>query len=240
MAWHLSYGSYEFPEKACYFDIQKTPEHSRTGQRIAFLERWTVRGRITGDTEAEITTAAANVELALSSDGYDLVFYGASGPTRHYMISGNSTNGVEIKDFKWLNSPEGQRGSGAEYVFRRSFSFVAQARFLDLTGNGIVFEHRTLRAVGNGGAKWRLVPSLTGPVQLQQVQAYTPFSAVQSDIRIGLVGTPLPASPLFPSTVEHTDMREVVTESAQNIQRNISTHYPVRSKYVFESAAVIV
>lgn len=240
MAWHLAYGDYLFEERACYFDIQKTPEHSRTGQRIAFLERWTVRGRITGENEGEITSGALALEAALSSDGYNIQFYGASGPTRHQMISDDSTNGVEIKDFKWLNAPEGQRGSGAEYVLRRSFSFVAQARFLDLTGNGIVFEHRTLRAVGNGGAKWRLVPSLNGPVQLQQLQAYTPFSAVQSDIRIGLVGTPLPASPLFPATVEHTDMREIVTESPQNIQRLISTHYPVRSKYVFESAAVIV
>lgn len=239
MAWHLQYGSYAFAERTCYFEIQKSPEHGRNGQRIAVLERWTVRGHIDGTSEADITTKANTLELAMA-DGYDLTFYGASGPTRHVMVSANSTNGVEIKDFKWLNAPEGQRGSGAEYVLRRSFMFVAQARFLDLTGSGIVFEHRALRAVGNGGPKWRLVPSLNGPVQYQQVQAYTPFSAVQTDIRIGLISTPLPASPLFPSSVEHTDMREIVTESAQNLQRITSTHYPVRSKYVFESAAVIV
>ena len=243
-SWYLAYGGYSFEPRMCHFVIEKQTEHARTGLRIAYTEKWHVKGRVTGTTEAQISTKIKALETALIPDMNNLAFFGENGLTSHVLDSPSSTNGVEIKGLKWLNANEGQKGSGAEYVFRRSFEFTAQARYLDQSAvemgpDAIVYYREKLSMIGNGGAKWRLVPSLRGPVQAQVLQAYTPYTLVQHDIRIGLNSTPNPVLPFFPGQ-EHVDQRQIEIETAQMIGRQRDTHWPTTNKYLFESASSLV
>ena len=243
-SWFLAYGGYSFEPRMCHFVIEKQTEHARTGLRIAYTEKWHVKGRVTGTTEAQISTKIKALETALIPDMNNLAFFGENGVTAHFLDSQSSTNGVEILGLKWLNANEGQKGSGAEYVFRRSFEFTAKARYLDQSAvemgqDAIIFYHETLQGIGDGGPKWRLVPSLRGPVQLQVVQAYTAYTGRQTDIRIGLNGTPNPVGPFYPG-MEHTDVRQITYETANRIGRQISTDWPTTNSYTFESASRVV
>lgn len=236
---YLSYNGYAHADNEVWFNITKRATYSPQGLRERMVERWDIRGVLTGDDESDLTSKMQALSNAYSVNGGDLQFIGNSGQlTHHALFSSNTLNGTRIEKFDWLPGNPGIWGSGTEYVAKRSYQITVTAETLINSGNLYLYR-ATLSAMGTCGPRKIWMPSLTGIPQMQIVRAYTTQRIHQSGTVVGLTGYEFPDSPLFPE-YEHLDRRQVNKLSPQEVNQNQSLKYPVTWNYFFESPVPLV
>jgi len=93
--------------------------------------------------------------------------------------------------------------------------------------------------IGNGGSKFIMMGALTGPVQRQDVQQFTPFVLLQQGYAFGLTAYPFAPSPLAPGAFHgNQQVAELMTPRKFAHVRN--TEFGIRWRYVMESATALV
>lgn len=240
---YLAIGSYQFPVASLSFTTTSRKRRNNFGQPTYLDHSWNISGDIVGQglTAAEIATAMLAMEAALV-DGTDVIWRDGTpaspGTTlAHEILNANTIDGTHFGPLSWVLNPQGQHGSGAQFVNRRDFRFTVTATTL-YTGVALVSWHESVQRIGDGGARWNMAGSINGPVQQQYTQQFTPYSVIQQGRAVGLTQWPIPATPLYPPSYEHTDKRSIVYDTPMNMGR-IPTNWPVRWRMVFESATAL-
>lgn len=191
---NLTYNGYPFEDRAVWFTIVKQPIISGTNRRIYVDNHWYCDGRVSGNSQADVTAKMQAVENAMV-DGGDLVF-----SIYHTLRSADCVAGTKVRNFRWLPGYDGVRGSGAEMVLRRTFKFEIYGRVLATSDTDIIMYRESVRGYGDGGPIILPVGSLTGDVQPQIPQLKTEWHGIQSGFAIGLVATPAAATPIWQAT----------------------------------------
>lgn len=237
---YLSYNGYNHAENEVGLHIVKQAVYGPSGRRQFERQSWTITGVVISNvSESDLSSKMAALEAAYSTNGGNLVLYGNSGTaTNHQLLSAGTTNGTQVKSLQWLPGNPGIWGMGTEYVNKRSYRITVEAERPWYDDN-LVYYQSTLSATGTCGPKRVWVRSLTGLPQQQTTQLYTTQMVVQSGMNIGLVNSIPQDDPLFP-LYEHVDRRRIAPGSAQRLGINISTHYPTRWMYFFESPLPLV
>jgi len=233
------YGSYTHDDNECWFSLDKQVVRGKTGTRTSIRERWTITGVKKAASETLLTAALLDLERAYGRDYQNLLLYGTGNvPTRHGLINAETLTGVTVKSFRYLPGNPQVWGSGTEYVLRRTFQVVLEADRLDVEQNVISY-HETVQQIGNGGEKFKMVGSLTGPVQKQIVQKHTPFIAIQSGSAVGLLSYPSPPAGMFRSSL-HNELETGSVDSPLKFSPVVNSQYRVSWKYVSESATSLI
>lgn len=237
MSQTLSYNGYTHDPDSCWFTINRFGILGGINRLNKVRNVWTIHGRVNSAAGLSGTAAQNSVDTKVVAwenhvqDGGDLVF--SLGSTMS-LISRNCLEGTHVKEFSWLTGYDGVRGSGAEGLLRRSFKLVVYGDILVTSSTDITHYQDSLAAIGSGGAKVVPVGALTGTVQAQQVQAYTPYYAIQSGSAVGLTAWPTPPLPVytgvsgvyyFPETLS------VITKTPRNWGLNRNTGYEIQWNY---------
>lgn len=228
----MSWGGFSFDDNECWFEVHKKPVLSRINKRQFVRERWVITGTRHGANTAAIVSKIQAVENAVANDYRDLTF--SSG---HQLLNANTISGCKVEQFEWLSGIEyGDPGSGVELVMRRTWRLIITGDVLD-SEHDILEWYESVRTVGTGGLRWIMMGSLTGPVQIQEVQLWTPYLTIQSGFGKGHLAYPVPATPIWPS-FEHVERRDIQYGTPE-FHTNYNTDWAVRWRYVFESAAAL-
>lgn len=232
------YGNYFHEDNEVWFDVDFRTIHSDVGVRQNILGRWTVYGVKIGTSESDLTSKLNALQLAYQFDGGDIGFYDNSGNlTTHIMLSGITTDGVQVESFKWLPGNQNTWGSGSEYVNKRSYRIVLVGNIIDCPLNIVSWRERIL-GIGTGGPKVIFKGALTGAPQKQTVQQQTSFEAIQEGSAIGYFESPVNPPPFSPQN-EHVDRRRLSVYTPKfGPFRN--TLYRVDWTYFFESTTGLV
>ena len=186
----LQYGTYPFQADSTWFTINRQAVIGQTGRRNFVHHQWIINGRLNGSGNVDLTAKIAALEAACV-DGADLTF-SLGG---HQLLSAVTTEGTHVRSFRWLSGYDGVRGSGAECVLRRTFQLIIDGLVPATTDTDIVAWRESIIGIGTGGPDIKPVGSLSGVIQAQQVQALTPYFAIQSGYAIGLTTQPAAATP---------------------------------------------
>lgn len=237
---YLSVGGYDFAPNRVWFTIDRSSKVSVQGYRVATNHVWHINGWVGGEgsTVNSISAEIMALEAALVHNVDVIWKTDAGADLAHSLRASDCVNGTQITKPSWRISHDGQKGSGAEYVNRRSFHFTVSGTTLDVDAPQIVQWRESLHFIGNGGPRFVAAGSLNGPVQMQQTQLYTPYRCIQSGRAVGLTSWLIPATPLFPD-YEHVDQRRYSEESPMSLGAT-PLYYPNSWSYFFEGAAEMV
>jgi hypothetical protein len=236
-----TYGNYSHDDNEIWLhNISFKQQYSSVGQPTVRVARFTIRGVKTAATVSALTIALNSLKNAYSFDGYDFTLQdNSSNLTTHVLRSNLSVNGNRIVDFSFLTgtvSVGGSFGSGSEYTVRRTFQIVIEGQLLNGGAEFTQFRE-SLRLIGDGGHRFKMVGSLTGGVQVQVLQQFTPYRVVQSGFAVGFLDYPTAPAPIWPGAL-HGDVKveEIMTPQFGS---SINTNFPIRWRYEFESASVL-
>ena len=221
---------------------------SGIGQRRKSMVRYTIRGVVQAASAGALTTALAALELAYSVDYGDLKFWESSGGskttvTQHTLLNDDTIGGVKVKRFRYLKGNPGVWGSGTEYVFKRTYEIILTGDVFDNDvgdedNDQILQWHESIRQIGNGGPRWAMVGAITGPVQRQELQQFTPFLSIQQGYGVGHLAKPIPPDPIWPQNL-HQDQTQH-GEKTPKFAVLWNTEFGITWKYVFESATSLI
>lgn len=239
----LQYGSYEHAPASCQFTIRKFAVYGQTGQIEFYRNIWDIRGFVQGVDASAISGEISAIEAAYETNNVDLTFNLSSGnPSSHVLTSSQCLDGTNVKNFQWLGNTV--RGSGVEYVFRRSFSAQVIGDIdPGYQSSDYVYWTETVQRIGDGTSNYEWIESLAGAAQSQLTNAYTRCVTVQMGrcIRrstypnVTAHAPPIWSSPYYrprESTVGYT----TPTSLGVNDDRNFGANW----RYVFHSAAPLV
>jgi len=236
---NIVYGGYTHADDSAGFTINEQMILSPRGTPFKKLHSWIINGVLRATTQSQLTAEMDALKAAYSQGGQDLVFNLTGGVGSHHrLLSGSTLTGTRVRRFTWLDRQPGVWGSGTEYVFRRSYQIVVDAEAIADGADNILQYTQSITYKGYGGPRWILAGSLTGAMQAQTVQAFTPFYAIQSGFALGLFSRPSFPGPLWPA-LEHGEMREE-TEIDGTPYANGTIALGARWRYVHESSAAIV
>jgi hypothetical protein len=193
MSQTLSIGGLTMDDDACWFTINRRGITGGTNRLNYIRNTWDIHGRVNSLPGQSGAAAQATVDakvVALESHvnpGIDIVFSLGSSAS---LLSSNTVQGTQIREFSWLPGYDGVRGSGAEGLLRRTFHLVVYGDVLAHPDTYITQWFESITSLGNGGPKTKPVGSLSGFVQAQQIQAVTPYFAIQSGFAVGLLSRP--------------------------------------------------
>lgn len=224
----LKYGSYSHPENEVEVLFSADVLRGEFGQRIGEHWTWTINGRLSGSTQAEITTAIASLENAHATDGGDLLLYTDSGTTlsRHFQYSSSSRGGVKVAR---LSYPDGR---GAEYSTYRNYQVVYEYDVLSTQG-GLVSYQQAIEEIG-GGPRIEYVHTVVGAPVKVMVGQQTTFKGTQSGSAVGVGSWPVFPQPMWPAH-EHRDRRRQLRADAQ-YDNTGQYSFPISWNYEFESS----
>lgn len=230
----LRYGSFSHEVDEAAVVIAKTALLTEAGVPYAILHRWSIRGRLTADDQAGITTAIRNLAEAYSVPGKDISIRFDSGSTSaHQILSSQAVGGVRI-----IEPPSFPIGDGAQYSTFRDYTIVVEAEVpTGLSGSSFLLWVETINFSG-GGPRDVYIETINGPPQLQRVNEFTVFRASQSGSAVGYRGYPIVPGPIWPGAEIIPD-RQISYRSPRASGRGSSrshTEYPVTWSYQFHSA----
>jgi hypothetical protein len=235
----LKIGSTPHPARKAWIAASKKEKLSPIGRRMWYEYVIDCGGTL---VQKDGNIAALNDQMqawdAACSGNKDIVLYQANGttPTHHRYLNSQTINGFRLERFAWLKGNPQIRdayGSGVENYLKRTW----QARFV---GEVISAEHSLVdwyewvEVIGDGGPIFRSKGAILGPVQFQQLQAFSPILLIQGGHAVGLTAPPSAAGPIFPAAIhrEKTRIRRFTPKWATN--RN--TGFGVRWTYFMEYA----
>jgi hypothetical protein len=236
----LKAGSYEHANASTMFRIARQFVRGPTGRLEFIRHNWFIRGFLDDTTVSGLTAKIQALEAAYAVGGFDIVFMlGAGSESHHKLETADCLNGTVVKSFNW----EGQtaRGSGVEYVFRRSFSIVVSG---DEDPGGqdsdIVFWTESVQRFCDGTAHNVWLESLLGAPEYQTTVLQPKHITLQSGRAIGRTDYPAEADLLWappyyiskPGNVGHTHPSYI----GLNDMRNFGTNW----RYTYESDVALV
>lgn len=234
----LTYNGYTFPPETTSFTITKRAVIGATGRRNFLYHQWVIDSALLGTGNTDLTAKIAALEAALV-DGGDLT----SSLGGHQLLSASTTQGTHVRLVpRYHKGYDGVHGMGAELVNRRSFQVIIDGLVPQTSDTDIVAWRESVIGIGNGLSRVVPVGSLTGGVQAQTVQDFTPFFAIQSGYCIALTSQPSPATPLWAHGVGGVyQMGEKFRSgpTSPDYGLNINTHFKVEWSYQFWSATVL-
>jgi len=243
MSQTLTIGSVTLQPDAAWFHIDRVGILGQTNRITKTRNIWTIDGYVkstsTGVSAATLQAEVDTRVLALESavrEGIDVTF--SLGSSMH-LRSVDCLEGTHIKSFSWLTGYDGVRGSGAEGLLRRTFRLIVYGDILATSDTDITQWQESLSFIGTGLKKTVPVGSLTGGVQAQQVQAYTPYYILQSGFAVGMTVYPSPPSPSFQGIAGYYYLPDSVSTTKttpRNWGRNRDTNFGVRWSYKCWSA----
>lgn len=234
----LSWGDYDHQPNSVWFpQMDQWEVYSPIGRRMVLFTRLVIRGTIKADTVADLTTALTTLESKYKDGGNkDLIFWADDAKTTqtiHSITNSSTIGGTKVKSFRYLNGNPRIWGSGTEYVNIRTFEVVIEAEVLR-TDSNVIRLHESVTVVGNGGQKFIMMGALTGSVQAQIVQQATPYLVIQQGYAVGRVAYPSFPDPISTGALHNEAV--VQTKETPKFDRVTNTMYPIKWKYVMESA----
>lgn len=236
-----TYGNYSHANNEIWLhNISYDQKYSAVGRPTFKTARFTIRGVKKAASVAALTTALQSLQNAYDFDGYNFQLTDNDGNSTVHRIQSNlMVDGIQVKNFSYLTgtvSVGGSYGSGSEYVQTRTFQIVLEGKILN--GNSEYSQFReSVRLMGNGGPRFKMAGSLTGAVQVQVLQQFTPYKVIQSGFAVGFLDYPSVPSPIWPGALHgDTIVEEIVTPQ---FGTTFNTNYPVRWRYEFESAVAL-
>lgn len=222
------YGSYQHATNEVGIRrIQRSAGKAQGGQITSTIKRYTVGGMLHGDTISALTSAIRALENAYSTQGLDWGLYEDTGTaTAHVLTSSDSSGGVQVIDFSWVESP-------GEYTTYRSYEIQLEAEYQ--VGNGINFSswNEDLSFEGDGGPVYRYIPTLNGPWQKQMVSERSTYRATQSGQIVAIFTDPDAPGPIWPDQMHREQSR--VSRQGPVFDGTKYTNFGVSWSYVFES-----
>lgn len=233
----LMYGGYTFDDAEVALQIFRQTMYGPRGTRTSIRHTWNITGWKVAASNAELTSALAAMEAACSVDDQSLGFFDNGVPTVHSLLNTGTLNGVQvIGPVDYPNGAASFAGSGSEYQFKRTYRIRFQADYLASQSNLVEYFANIVK-IGTGGPKIVWQESLTGVPQPQQTKAFTKCLLIQSGRSVGYTSPEPPDTPLYGYPFFQNDRAMTDFGSPQRVSKNISTHYPTRWRYVFESAS---
>ncbi|GEM_PF-1251093 len=181
------------------------------------IDRWTIAGALVNDGSPEgLNGAMRDLELAYAdgAQNYGEVSYTANGNT-HTLSDTASFSGVRVVSFGYMTGPWKMH---TEMSNRRAFYAVIQAEYR-LSAKVIKYQEQVLR-IGNGGPRWRYMPSLTGAPEYQTLSAATTIKYVQRGMLVLLDELPEANEPVFPLVNMHGERARITYHAPKSITKN--------------------
>ena len=233
------WGSYAHDTAENWFRFESRIQHSRLGRPQSITTRITLWGVKIAASQAALTTALAALESAYSQDDKDFRVKLADGTdTQHKLLSAGSLNGVQVKDFSYIDRDPRHGQSGTEYVNKRTYRVVLEAEGIDPDAYSLLFWDEQLTGIGTGGLAFILKTALVGTPQRQDLVQQTPSVVIQQGRALGYTDWPVPAQPKFP-THEHLERRRIAYGTPQAFGLRQNTLYPITWYYEFESPTLL-
>lgn len=224
----LVYGSYSHPLNETSVVIDANVTRGPFGQRIGSKWTWTVEGRLSGTSQAEIDAAVLALEVAHQSDGGNLALYkdsGATDPTAHVRNSNETLGGVKVAKLSYPN------GKGAEYSGWRTYQVIYEYDILSSLG-GLDSWSETVEVSG-GGPRFEWVETLDGPPVKVVACRQTTYRGAQSGSAVGIGAYPQFPQPNWPDA-EHVDRRKR-NRGSPAYDAGGQSRFPISWSYEFES-----
>jgi hypothetical protein len=197
------YGSYTHTvNEVNLLSFQQRLKYSARGKAESTVKTVTLEAVLipSSASQANITTAIRQIELAYSVNGLSWGLYQDDGTITPHALPLGSISGVRVMGFDWNKS------DGAEYATQRTATITLEAEYPG--GDNLLIFQETLRFIGNGGARFVWVETANGPPQRQLVNQRTVARAVQSGMAVGLLAEPDFPPPIWPN-IERYDLREM-------------------------------
>lgn len=216
------------------FTIEKPRIFGRTG-RVEFVRnRWIVQGHLKAANASALSTLIAALEAAMVNGGNLAFMLDGSTPSEHTLDDADTLNGVNIRQFQWLGTSA--RGSGVEYVLRRSFRIIFEGDVDPADQDtDIVHWTETIMRMGDTPAHNVWMESFNGAAEYQTVITYPKHVTLQIGMAIGRTGYPAVATPLWTSPYYISKLARVGTIHPSYIGVNEFRNYGKTWKYHFES-----
>lgn len=233
MACYVKYGNYQHADGEVEVSIVRTPIESAGGILRAWKERWDLSGWLQAASTTALTTAIRALEQAYSVGGLNLgLYYGDGTPTAHSLLNADTLGGVRI-----VEPVHYPTGKGAELATYRQYKLSIEAEVPNLQA-GLLLFIETLSFTG-GGPRYKHLELLTGPPQKQLLNEQTVYRCVQSGQAVGNFSYPFFPSPIFPGAImpDQTMTEGDSPKRTGAIGSPSFVEFPIRWKYVFESAS---
>ena len=203
--------------------------------------RWTIVGTLRSDgSSGDLQIDMNNLESAYGDGGqnYGNATFTANGHT-HVLRNDTAFSGGRVAAFGWTTGPWKMH---TELSNRRSFYAILQAEYRFSTQ--VVSYTEQVEQIGNGGPKWRFMPSLIGEPQAQVLQVRTPVKYVQRGSLTYRSSMPSAPSSMFLTSHMHHDQTRIRQIAPMSITKNgtVQTNelYTVTWMYFAEAATPIV
>ena len=224
---YLVYGSYTHDQGEAAIQVAKRAIYTDRGTRRGTRETWTISGVLRDTTQGGLTTKAAALQTAYSTNGLFAGLYQDNGSLSHLSLDpAYATGGIRVAD---LDFPEG--GGKGEYANSRHYRIVLEADFPG--DDGIVFYQETLSFVGTGGPRYAYGETLYGTPIRQTVCENTLCYATQQGSAVGLYSYPTPPNPFAPF-YEDEPLRQI-NYTGGTKHGSLYTDYGVQWSYRFTS-----
>lgn len=228
----VKWGTYSHDLNECDVSITRSPKISEAGDRVGYVERWSITGMLIGTGIDDLTTKINLLVTAYSANAKDLKLLkdDAATVTSHQMLTASTIGGTKV-----VSGPTFQESEG-EYVTWRRYSIEIEGYFEDGTSNTLAFNESV--SLEGGLPRVAFIETLTGPPIAQTVAQKTTFRGSQSGTHVGRTSFPTAPSPLWPSSpplmtkrVSKSGPKRIGPTGAPNL-----TEYSVSWDYQYESA----
>ncbi len=196
---YLKFGTYSHELNEAEVVISREAITGINKQVVAYRVQWVIRGRLLGDSAAELTTKIRRLQTAYSLPNRDATLF-VSGSTKsaHQLRVADTISGVRVERFGF---PKGRDG---EYVTYRDYEIVLAAEELTRLGknNDTVSWTETIRRIGNGGPRYVVRETRNSQPVRQLVSDYTPVRVVQTGNAAAIRTYPAVPAPMYPEFLE--------------------------------------
>lgn len=236
----LAYGDYYHATNEAVLEQVTAKTEFTERMQARFVRRtWSIRGILQvypgpdQNGQTLLDAAMAQMELAYSVNGLNAAFFLNDGsPGTHYLNSADSIGGVRVvQPPSWEDD-----GRRAEYSTFRTYRIVLEADF-PVVNDGIVLQQESLQFIG-GGQKFIHLTTLSGQPQKQIVAQYSPYTARQSGITVGLYGYINPPSPIWPDAIKW-DQSNVTNRGPKNLNGTL-VDWTTEYEFAFEDASPLM
>lgn len=229
----LRYGSYWHGTGEVAVSIDRQAVESALGVPYEVVHTWTVRGRLLGDTTAQVVAQLALLERAYAAWFRDAVLVDANGLACHALLNAGSTTGVKV-----VKPPSYPTGEGAELATYRDYTVVLQAAY-PVSGRPVYRSFRESVRLWGGLPNRRMVETLnSAPVEYVSGRR-TPYRAAQSGTAVGYFDWPPVPAPLFGAgLLEGPD--HPAEFASPEFREGRQTDFAVSWSYQFVSATPLV
>lgn len=230
---YLRYGNYQTADSEVSVTILREAQVNEAGQPYALRHTWDITGTIFGDDTAAVVANLLALERAFAVWGLDLALIDSNGTVCHAMPSGGSLTGVRI-----TRPPSYPKGDGAELSTFRTYAITATCDYP--YGIGVTNPLKSFTeslAFSGGGPRRVVVECAIGPPQVQIVNQFTVFRAVQSGSAIGMYGYPPIPQPIFPAALAEAGQPAF---TAPQLRNGVYVDFGVQWSYRFESPIPLV